>query len=140
MNYLQYRWNKSWNVPELRNSAFDHFPLLCICFTCCLCSSKPFFLSSLLARLVDKWKIKSLLMVSASSSYSSGELKVSKSRNQILKFSFEPKNERKYFCISALAYKKRSNQKSSVGESKSSVFFLISDWSKSKFLKNLCNC
>ena len=27
------------------------------------------------------------------------------------KFSFAPKNERKYFCISALAYKKRSNQK-----------------------------
>ena len=45
-------------------------------------------------------------------------LKVSKSRKQILKFSFEPKNQRKYFCISALAYKKRSNQKSSVRESK----------------------
>ena len=28
-----------------------------------------------------------------------------------LKFSFAPKNERKYFCISALASKKRSNQK-----------------------------
>ena len=28
------------------------------------------------------------------------------------------KNEQKYFCISALAYKKRSNQKSSVRESK----------------------
>ena len=41
-------------------------------------------------------------------------LKVSKSRKQILKFSFAPKNERKYFFISALAYKKRSNQKSSV--------------------------
>ena len=26
-----------------------------------------------------------------------------------MKFSFEPKIERKYFCISALAYKKRSN-------------------------------
>ena len=46
------------------------------------------------------------------------DLKVSKSRKQILKFSFAPKNERKYFCISALAYKKRSNQKSSVRESK----------------------
>ena len=34
---------KIWNITELRNSAFDHFPLLCICFTCCLCSSKPFF-------------------------------------------------------------------------------------------------
>ena len=45
-------------------------------------------------------------------------LKVSKFRKQILKFSFAPKNERKYFCISALAYKKRSNQKSSVRESK----------------------
>ena len=32
-------------------------------------------------------------------------LKVSKSRKQILKFSFEPKNEQKYFCISALASK-----------------------------------
>ena len=30
-------------------------------------------------------------------------LKVSKSRKQILKFSFEPKIERKYFCISVLA-------------------------------------
>ena len=28
------------------------------------------------------------------------------------------KNEQKYFCISALAYKKRSNQKSSLRESK----------------------
>ena len=27
------------------------------------------------------------------------------SRNQILKFSFEPKNQQKYFCISALASK-----------------------------------
>ena len=33
------------------------------------------------------------------------DVKVSKSRDQILKFSFEPKNERKYFCISALASK-----------------------------------
>ena len=33
-------------------------------------------------------------------------LKVSKSRKQILKFSFEPKNERKYLCISALASKR----------------------------------
>ena len=33
------------------------------------------------------------------------QLKVSKSRKQILKFSFEPKNEQKYFCISALASK-----------------------------------
>ena len=41
-------------------------------------------------------------------------LKVSKSQKQFLKFSFAPKNERKHFCISALAYKKRSNQKSSV--------------------------
>ena len=32
-------------------------------------------------------------------------LKVSKSPKQIVKFSFEPKNERKYFCISALASK-----------------------------------
>ena len=38
-------------------------------------------------------------------------VKVSKSRKQILKFSFEPKNEQKYFCISALVSKKRSNQK-----------------------------
>ena len=44
--------------------------------------------------------------------------KVGKSRKQILKFSFEPKNEQKHFCISALAYKKWSNQKSSVRESK----------------------
>jgi hypothetical protein len=44
--------------------------------------------------------------------------KVSKSRKQILKFSLAPKNEGKYFCISVLAYKKKSNQKSSVRESK----------------------
>ena len=31
---------------------------------------------------------------------------------EILKLSCEPKNERKYFCISALASKKRSTQKS----------------------------
>ena len=31
------------------------------------------------------------------------KVKVSYFRNQILKFSFEPKNERKYFPISALA-------------------------------------
>ena len=31
--------------------------------------------------------------------------KASKSRKQILKFSFEPKVEQKYFCISALASK-----------------------------------
>ena len=30
-------------------------------------------------------------------------LKVSKSRKQTLKFSFEPKNKQTYFCISALA-------------------------------------
>ena len=46
------------------------------------------------------------------------QLKVSKSREQILKFPFTPKIEQKYFCISALAYKKRSNQKGSVRESK----------------------
>ena len=34
-----------------------------------------------------------------------GPLKVSKSRKHFFKFSFEPKNERKYFCISALASK-----------------------------------
>ena len=45
-------------------------------------------------------------------------LKVKKSQKQILKFSFAPKNERKYFSTSALAYKKRSNQNSSVRESK----------------------
>ena len=36
----------------------------------------------------------------------------------LLKFSFAPKNGQKYFCISALAYKKWSNQKCSVRESK----------------------
>ena len=36
---------------------------------------------------------------------SSPFIKVSKSRRQILKFSFEPKNEQNYFCISALASK-----------------------------------
>ena len=44
-------------------------------------------------------------------SHSDDHLKVSKSRKQILKFSLEPINERKYFCISPLATKKRSNQK-----------------------------
>ena len=34
-----------------------------------------------------------------------GPLKVSKSQKQISKFSFEPKNERFFFCISALASK-----------------------------------
>ena len=43
--------------------------------------------------------------------YSVCDEKVSKSRTQILKFSFEPNSEQKYFCISALASKKRSNQK-----------------------------
>ena len=33
------------------------------------------------------------------------QIKVSKSQKQILKFAFEPKNERKYFCISAQAPK-----------------------------------
>ena len=32
-------------------------------------------------------------------------LKVNKSQKQILKFSYEPKNEQNYFCISALASK-----------------------------------
>ena len=32
-------------------------------------------------------------------------------RKDFLKFSFTPKNGRKYFCISALAYRKRSNKK-----------------------------
>ena len=45
-------------------------------------------------------------------------LKVSKSQKQILKFSFASENERKYFSMSALAYKKRSNQKTSVKKSK----------------------
>jgi hypothetical protein len=33
------------------------------------------------------------------------------SRKDFFEFSFAPKNERKYFCISALASKKRSSQK-----------------------------
>ena len=37
-------------------------------------------------------------------------LKASKSRKQILKFSFEPKNERKYFSISALGQIKKRIQ------------------------------
>ena len=44
-------------------------------------------------------------------SISACTIKVSKSRKQILKFSFEPENERKPFFISALASKKKSNQK-----------------------------
>ena len=39
-------------------------------------------------------------------------------KGPFLKFSFPPKSEQKYFCISALAYKKRPNQKNSVRESK----------------------
>ena len=39
-------------------------------------------------------------------------LKVSKFRKQIFLFSFEPKNKRNYFLISALASKNGSNQKS----------------------------
>ena len=38
-------------------------------------------------------------------------LKVSKSWKQILKFSFEPKRERKYFCISVLASKNSQKNK-----------------------------
>ena len=38
-------------------------------------------------------------------------LKVSKFQKQIFLFSFEPKNERNYFLISALASKNGSNQK-----------------------------
>ena len=38
-------------------------------------------------------------------------MKVSKFRKQIFLFSFEPKSERNYFLISALASKYRSNQK-----------------------------
>ena len=44
----------------------------------------------------------------------------------LLKFSFAPKNGQKYFCISALAYKKGSNQKCSVREwYKVHLFFLF---------------
>ena len=42
------------------------------------------------------------------------KLKVSKSRKKILKFSFAPKTQQKCFCISAVAYRKTSNQKSGV--------------------------
>ena len=38
-------------------------------------------------------------------------LKDSEFQKDFLKFSFAPKNKRKYFCNSALASKKRSNQK-----------------------------
>ena len=41
-----------------------------------------------------------------------GWLKVSKFQKQIFLFSFEPKTQRNYFLISALASKKSSNQKS----------------------------
>ena len=37
--------------------------------------------------------------------------KASKSRKEILKFSFEPTSEKNIFCISALDSKKRSNKK-----------------------------
>ena len=33
------------------------------------------------------------------------------SQKDFLKFSFAPKNQQKYFCISALVYKERSNKK-----------------------------
>ena len=39
------------------------------------------------------------------------QLRVSKFHKQIFLFSFEPKNERNYFLISALASKNGSNQK-----------------------------
>ena len=39
---------------------------------------------------------------------------VSKFQKDFLKLSFALKIERKYFCIPALAYKKRSNQKGSL--------------------------
>ena len=41
-------------------------------------------------------------------------------KKNFLKFSFAPKNERKYFCISALDSKKKSNQKN-----KGIVHFLV---------------
>ena len=47
-----------------------------------------------------------------------GKYQSSKYSYRSVKFSFAPKYERKYFCISALAYKKRSNQKSRERESK----------------------
>ena len=50
--------------------------------------------------------------------FGSRRLKVSKSRKQVIKFSSAPKKEQKYFCIPALDYNKRSNQKSSAKESK----------------------
>jgi hypothetical protein len=46
------------------------------------------------------------------------QLKVSKNQNDFMKTSFLPKYHRIFQRISALASKKRSNQKSSVRESK----------------------
>ena len=43
--------------------------------------------------------------------FSNVSLKVSKFQKQIFLFSFEPKNERNYFLISALASKKGLNQR-----------------------------
>ena len=49
-------------------------------------------------------------------------VKVSKTWKHILKFSFEPK-KRKYFCISALASKKRSNE-----ENRGTLCHLLEDF------------
>ena len=59
-----------------------------------------FFWSLILVQHIgaNQWSFRNAVLLFA-------QLKVSKSRKQILKFSFEPKNERKYFCISALASK-----------------------------------
>ena len=61
-----------------------------------------------------KSKDMSISSVSEGTVYGLGQkiLKVSKFQKQIFLFTFEPKNERNYFFISALASKKGSNQNS----------------------------
>ena len=56
---------------------------------------------------VTHWPIK----ISLQTLFLQTSVKVSWFRKDFLKFLFAPKNERKYICISALATKKRSNQK-----------------------------
>ena len=107
--------------PQVRNFT-THLTLIDIQPT-----SLIFFLFQLL-RFPWQFQVHSIsssfwLLADESRNLSQVEKKITVGKGQLIskglfKISFAPKNERKYFCISALAYKKRSNQKSSVRESK----------------------
>ena len=72
-----------------------------------------------LAQMSSKWPGFTVLfcrkITKGSKQFNGFEVKVSKFLKQIFMFSFEPKNERNYFLISALASKNGSNQKINQG-------------------------